>query len=135
MANAAQRVQERIFGKTNTPKALDNDELSPSISQERIEPPLSINIPKPHTQTTPTQPPRKNTDSPKQDREESDATTPSLQPFRERLAEKLGGEYKGAEKYRLEQDDKREKHWKRWGPYLSDRQWVSAIHLVCSLDD
>lgn len=45
-------------------------------------------------------------------------------PFRQRLAEKLGTEYKGAERYRLQQDDQREKHWKRWGPYLSDRQWV-----------
>jgi hypothetical protein len=44
--------------------------------------------------------------------------------FRQRLAEKLGTEYNGAERYRLQQDDRREKHWKRWGPYLSDRQWV-----------
>ena len=24
---------------------------------------------------------------------------------------------------RLEEDSKREKNWKRWGPYLSERQW------------
>jgi len=24
---------------------------------------------------------------------------------------------------RLEEDQRREKHWKRWGPYLSERQW------------
>ncbi|KAF5351655.1 hypothetical protein D9756_007739 [Leucocoprinus leucothites] len=47
-------------------------------------------------------------------------------PFRQRLAAKLGTEYKGAERYRLRQDDKREKHWKRWGPYLSDRQWATV---------
>lgn len=46
-------------------------------------------------------------------------------PFRTRLAQKLGPEYEGAERYRLQQDDKKENHWKRWGPYLSDRQWVS----------
>jgi hypothetical protein len=28
-----------------------------------------------------------------------------------------------AEKIRLEEDKKREKNWKRWGPYLSERQW------------
>jgi hypothetical protein len=28
-----------------------------------------------------------------------------------------------AETIRLEEDAKREKNWKRWGPYLSDRQW------------
>lgn len=29
----------------------------------------------------------------------------------------------GAEKKRLEEDVKRVKNWKRWGPYLSERQW------------
>ncbi|MEL7369815.1 MAG: glucosidase, partial [Myxococcota bacterium] len=28
-----------------------------------------------------------------------------------------------AERQRLEQDARREKNWKRWGPYLSERQW------------
>ncbi len=28
-----------------------------------------------------------------------------------------------AEQLRLEEDTKREKNWKRWGPYLSERQW------------
>jgi hypothetical protein len=27
------------------------------------------------------------------------------------------------ETLRLQQDDRREKNWKRWGPYLSERQW------------
>ena len=27
------------------------------------------------------------------------------------------------EQRRLEQSRKREKHWKRWGPYLSERAW------------
>lgn len=27
------------------------------------------------------------------------------------------------EKIRLEEDSRREKNWKRWGPYLSERQW------------
>lgn len=29
----------------------------------------------------------------------------------------------GAEKQRLAQDKAREQHWKRWGTYLSERQW------------
>ena len=29
----------------------------------------------------------------------------------------------GAERQRLGEDDRREKNWKRWGPYLSERQW------------
>ena len=32
-------------------------------------------------------------------------------------------EHKLAETQRLEEDSKREKNWKRWGPYLSERQW------------
>jgi hypothetical protein len=28
-----------------------------------------------------------------------------------------------AEQHRLEQDARREQNWKRWGPYLSERQW------------
>ncbi|HMA19107.1 MAG TPA: glucosidase, partial [Thermoanaerobaculia bacterium] len=28
-----------------------------------------------------------------------------------------------AERRRLEEDARREKNWKRWGPYLSERQW------------
>ena len=32
-------------------------------------------------------------------------------------------EHKLAETKRLEEDTKREKNWKRWGPYLSERQW------------
>ena len=30
---------------------------------------------------------------------------------------------KGAEQRRLDEDGRREKNWKRWGPYLSERQW------------
>jgi hypothetical protein len=28
-----------------------------------------------------------------------------------------------AEFVRLDEDTRRERHWKRWGPYLSERQW------------
>lgn len=32
--------------------------------------------------------------------------------------------WKSVEEQRLDEDERREKHWKRWGPYLSERQWV-----------
>jgi hypothetical protein len=32
-------------------------------------------------------------------------------------------QYKDPESLRLEEDRNREKNWKRWGPYLSERQW------------
>ena len=28
-----------------------------------------------------------------------------------------------SERRRLTEDARREKNWKRWGPYLSERQW------------
>ncbi|MCA1850591.1 MAG: glucosidase, partial [Acidobacteria bacterium] len=37
-------------------------------------------------------------------------------------AEKAG-KAEGAERRRLAEDARREKNWKRWGPYLSERQW------------
>ncbi|HZE88367.1 MAG TPA: glucosidase, partial [Verrucomicrobiae bacterium] len=32
----------------------------------------------------------------------------------------------GAESRRLEEDARREKNWKRWGPYVSERQWATV---------
>lgn len=34
-----------------------------------------------------------------------------------------------AEEKRLEEDDNKERYWRRWGCYLSERQWVSRIHI------
>ena len=31
-----------------------------------------------------------------------------------------------AEADRLKEDKSREKNWKRWGPYLSERQWATV---------
>jgi len=46
--------------------------------------------------------------------------------YRDRLVDKLGHRYIGVEKHRLQQDEKRERHWKRWGPYTSERQWATV---------
>src|SRR6202790_5334547 len=32
----------------------------------------------------------------------------------------------GAEGLRLQEDATREKNWKRWGPYLAERQWATV---------
>lgn len=44
--------------------------------------------------------------------------------YQQRLLKRLGTKYDGVERFRLEQDERKERHWKRWGPYLSERQWV-----------
>jgi hypothetical protein len=33
---------------------------------------------------------------------------------------------RGAEMRRLEEDALRQANWKRWGPYLSERQWATV---------
>ena len=128
MTSTASSVKDKLFGRKQTSPKPDDTPL-----QGRVDPPpLTINIPKSQT-ATPTQCPEKKTtdSSPGQDivdntlNQATDAM-PQTRPYRERLAQQLGDEYKGVEKYRLKQDDERKKHWKRWGPYLSDRQWVGS---------
>jgi hypothetical protein len=36
-------------------------------------------------------------------------------------------EEKSFEEIRLDQAEAKQRHWKRWGPYLSERQWVGRI--------
>lgn len=33
-------------------------------------------------------------------------------------------DWRSVEEQRLDQDEKKEMHWKRWGPYTSERQWA-----------
>lgn len=38
------------------------------------------------------------------------------------------------EERRLKQDRERTKYWKRWGPYLSERQWATGEPILTQLD-
>jgi hypothetical protein len=49
--------------------------------------------------------------------------TNTAQTLRERLQKELGSRFRSVEEHRLDQSDAYEVHWKRWGPYLSERQW------------
>jgi hypothetical protein len=40
-------------------------------------------------------------------------------------ASEPGFDFKSVEEKRLDEDNEKKVHWKRWGPYLSERQWVS----------
>ena len=132
MASSVKKVQDKLFGRNQTPLQSDDSSLQPQADTGSDSPtPLTINIPKP--QSTPTYPRKATDSSPKQDTTENtftQATEAERRPYRERLAQQLGDEYKGAEKYRLREDDERKKHWKRWGPYLSDRQWVRSLEIA-----
>jgi hypothetical protein len=124
-SDAVKRVQEKLFrGGSSTPE--------PS---QPASPGLTINIPKPPTTPAPMPKREKQSDSsPKVPQVEETAETAYSRTYRERLTSTLGDEYKGVEKYRLLQDGKKERHWKRWGPYLSDRQWVS-VHSFWQVGD
>lgn len=37
-----------------------------------------------------------------------------------------GHEYLTAEEKRLKEDRERTKHWKKWGPYVAERQWATS---------
>jgi len=40
-------------------------------------------------------------------------------------------EYLTEEEKRLKEDRDREKYWKKWGPYVAERQWATGmVHLV-----
>lgn len=100
-------------------------QIPQSVADARSSNPgLAIHIPK-----TPAPPPAPNprpklVKQPVPDGSPTKEGVDGPRPYRDRVFEKLGGHYKGVEKYRLLQDEKKEKHWKRWGPYLSERQWV-----------
>lgn len=121
MASASiKKVQAKLFRGEDSPKSQPLDakgSAGPGLK------PLNIHIPKPGSQPQgPNPPPKLNKQVPDDTSEPVDDEPTKL--WRARLAEKLGSDYNGAERYRLDQDVKKERHWKRWGPYLAERQWV-----------
>ncbi|KAH9855191.1 Six-hairpin glycosidase-like protein [Lenzites betulinus] len=121
------KLQAKIFrgqngedGKNDAPK-----ESKPTRSTS--DPSLTINIPNPVLTDTaqpghhPPKMTKTESSSPKDANE-----APPTDPFRQRLIEKMGSKYHGAERFRLDQDEEKKLHWKRWGPYLSDRQWATV---------
>ncbi|THH13216.1 hypothetical protein EW146_g6974 [Bondarzewia mesenterica] len=111
-------LQQKLFRPASPQPVLD--------SPPRGDPSLSIKIPKPSPPTPVPNPPKsskQNSDtnsSPKASQEQGPQT------YRERVRKQLGSEYHSVERYRLDQDERKERHWKRWGPYLSDRQWATV---------
>lgn len=88
------------------------------------DPGLTIQIPKPEVPPLAPKPPPKTSKAASGDSKiQQNGPTKN---YRQRLSESLGVDYHGVEKYRLLQDENRERHWKRWGPYLSDRQWATV---------
>lgn len=114
MSSAAKKLQSKLFG---------NGVDIPSIERTG-DPNLTINIPK-----VVVDPP-------------DDKTRPATRTYRDQssknyrqlVLDRLGTSYEGVERYRLAQDAAKERHWKRWGPYLAERQWVSVDWVACILE-
>ncbi|KZT43655.1 hypothetical protein SISSUDRAFT_1040134 [Sistotremastrum suecicum HHB10207 ss-3] len=114
MSSAAKKLQSKLFG---------DGSASTSPLADKPDSNLTINIPKP---------------APSRSSGESNANEPPTKPvrpsigrttnksYREHLLDRLGTKYEGVERYRLDQDDSKERHWKRWGPYLAERQWATV---------
>lgn len=41
-----------------------------------------------------------------------------------------GHEYLTEEEKRLKEDRTREKYWKKWGPYVAERQWATGTRSM-----
>jgi hypothetical protein len=120
MSKASKQQAKILRGQT-----LDREDGSTTV-RNPVDPSLTIQIPKPPNLVTsipggPTAPPKLKAPAEASPNQEIPLDTRS---YRERLVEKLGHKYPGVEKFRLQQDEKKDRHWKRWGPYLSERQWV-----------
>jgi hypothetical protein len=117
MATNVRSIQQKLFR---------SDSYGPQNVSDSPKPdnPLTISIPK--TATPPPSLPPKIGKLPESSGLPTTSNEKGKGPqfYRERLRQKLGAEYKTTEHYRLDQDARRERHWKRWGPYVSDRQWV-----------
>ena len=117
MATNVRSIQQKLFRSESQGSQNTSDTPKPDN-------PLTISIPK--TVTPPPSLPSK-AGRPQESNASptSNGNAPGL--YRDKIRQKLGSDYKTVEQYRLDQDNKRERHWKRWGPYVSDRQWVCHL--------
>ncbi|KAI0321072.1 Six-hairpin glycosidase-like protein [Amylostereum chailletii] len=121
---AVRNLQQKLFKSNNSAPQQSATQDGPP----RSDSPLTINIPSVPKMPLPglKLPPKFNkagSDS-APDPVKSEGAPPKS--YRERLRDQLGADYEGVERHRLEQDATRDRHWKRWGPYLSDRQWATV---------
>ena len=120
--SSTKRIQGKLFRGESGNDGGDGFDLAKTGS-------LTIDIPSNTLQTKSVQP-LKTSKLPEQAQANNDVPEGRYTiPYRDRLLRRIGNEYCGAERYRLEADRKKEVHWKRWGPYLSDRQWVRLSHF------
>ncbi|KAG8745427.1 hypothetical protein FRC10_008138 [Ceratobasidium sp. 414] len=115
--SAAKKIQNKIFSQSSTGSSEPN--AQPAADQG-----LTIDIPKPPAAPVAPQPLPKTTKAPA--KPEEVYTEEDTRSHRQKILDELGTSYTSVEHYRLEQDARKERHWKRWGPYLAERQWATV---------
>ncbi|KAF8606170.1 hypothetical protein BDV93DRAFT_469332, partial [Ceratobasidium sp. AG-I] len=114
--SAAKKIQNKIFSQATAgaePNAQSADQG------------LTIDIPKPPTAPAALAPLPK-TNKPKVEEVYEPEEEEDTRSYRQKVLDLLGTAYSSVEHYRLEQDARKERHWKRWGPYLAERQWATV---------
>ncbi|CAE6481441.1 unnamed protein product [Rhizoctonia solani] len=123
---SAKDIRTKIFSQAAT----GSDSGTPPIT----DPGLTIDIPKPTSAPAAPAPlPKSKTKAEDVDEDEPVAQGQTdTRSYRQKVLDALGTSYTSVENYRLEQDARKERHWKRWGPYLAERQWVRIFHqIIC----
>ncbi|OWZ77611.1 cytoplasmic protein [Cryptococcus neoformans Tu401-1] len=142
--STAKKLQNKLFraGQEQSSAGAAAGDVTPVASGASTPVPeqLKINIPAPpgaqqgdkrEKENLPKRPPSQQESAPELTPKDagSDVDTPEAvaqdkkQTLRDRLVAELGPRFRSVEEYRLQQSDKYQVHWKRWGPYVSERQW------------
>lgn len=119
--STAKEIRNKIFSQSAGNGAEPN--VQPSTEG------LTIDIPKPALAPVALAPLPKVT-KPKPEEVEETEGKEDTRSHRQKVLDLLGTSYTSVENYRLEQDARKEQHWKRWGPYLAERQWVRIFHRL-----
>ncbi|KAI9509176.1 Six-hairpin glycosidase-like protein [Russula earlei] len=117
MATNVRSIQQKLFRPDPPGSQNTSDSQKPDSA-------LTISIPKTVTPPPSVPPKLGKPQEPNPSPTSNGGNAPRF--YRDRLRQKLGPAYKTVEQYRLDQDGRRERHWKRWGPYVSDRQWATV---------
>ena len=126
--SSAQKLKQKLFSASNVDPSLSQLDLTANLTIEipHLGVPPVPSLAKPHSggseQSNPSNDPSPGVHIPLKSAE---SESPKI-PYRKILQDKLGSKYVTTEEYRLDQDRARKKHWKRWGPYLSERQWATV---------
>ena len=118
--SSAQKLKQKLFGQGNSsqPDLTINIPAANSVTPPPARPPVTKPIQVPSHDSAPS--------SPHAQPEDVAAALETGGTYRQQILKKLGRDYTSVEEYRLDQDRARERHWKRWGPYLSERQWATV---------